>query len=93
MRKIIKYSAVWCSPCKAFAPKFEKISKMEEFKDVEFLSLDIEDDESQESVEKYQIRNVPSVVITDNDGNISKKIIGNIPENDLINLIKEELAK
>lgn len=88
--KIIKFSASWCGPCKMIKPTFEKVSSMEEFKNIEFISYDIEEDEQGvELVEKYNIRNVPTIVIADEDDEPIKKIIGLVSEKELINLIKD----
>lgn len=88
--KIIKFSASWCGPCKMMKPIFDKVSSMEEFKNIEFISYDIEEDEQGvELVEKYNIRNVPTIVIADEDDEPIKKIIGLVSEKELINLIKD----
>lgn len=88
--KIIKFSASWCGPCKMIKPTFDKVSSMEEFKNIEFISYDIEEDEQGvELVEKYNIRNVPTIVIADEDDEPIKKIIGLVSEKELINLIKD----
>lgn len=89
-KKIIKFSASWCQPCKALAPKFEKISKMEEFKDFEFKTIDIEEDDDDNLVEKYQIRSVPTIVMVNEDNIVEKKIVGNVQESSLIDFIKGE---
>lgn len=71
-------------------PTFDKVSSMEEFKKIEFISYDIEEDEQGvELVEKYNIRNVPTIVIADEDDEPIKKIIGLVSEKELINLIKD----
>ena len=88
--KVLKFSASWCGPCKVMAPIFEKISKMDEFKDIEFLSYDIEDDDdSIELVNNFNIKNVPTFVIVDGNNNPMKKIIGAVQENELVNIIKD----
>ena len=35
--KCLKFGATWCAPCKALKPIFEKVSQMEEFKDIQFI--------------------------------------------------------
>jgi thioredoxin-related protein len=73
-------------------PIFDKVSKNEEFKDIEFCSYDIEnDDDGVELVEKYNIRNIPSIVIVDGNNNTMKKIIGLVQENELVNIIKDTI--
>ena len=80
-------------PCKRLAPIFDEISKMEEFKDVDFKTVDVDEDDELLS-EKYQIRSVPTIVFVDENGESIKKIIGLLPSKDTyINEIREELAK
>lgn len=88
--KIIKFSSEWCGPCKAMAPIFKKISEMDEFKDIEFIAYDIEEDEKGvELVEEFHIRNVPTIVIVGKNGEPIRKIIGLVQEQELINIIKD----
>lgn len=93
LKKVIKLSASWCNPCKRLAPIFEEISKLEEFKDVEFKSVDVDEDEDM-LTEKYQIRSVPTVILVDENGDSIKKLIGLLPsKDDYIREIREELGK
>jgi thiol-disulfide isomerase/thioredoxin len=39
---VVKYFATWCGSCRLIAPKFEKLSNDEQFKDVTFLEVDAE---------------------------------------------------
>lgn len=88
--KIIKFSSEWCGPCKVMAPIFKKISEMDEFKDIEFIAYDIEEDEKGvELVEEFHIRNVPTIVIVGKNGEPIRKIIGLVQEQELINIIKD----
>lgn len=88
--KCLKFGATWCSPCKALKPIFEKVSQMEEFKNVEFIEYDIEEEDAEELVIKYGIRSVPTVVLLDDQDNVLKKSIGSIPEDTLIEIVKSE---
>lgn len=88
--KCLKFGATWCSPCKALKPIFEKVSQMEEFKNVEFIEYDIEEEDTEELVIKYGIRSVPTVVLLDDQDNVLKKSIGSIPEDTLIEIVKSE---
>lgn len=88
--KVLKFSATWCGPCKIMGPIFEKVSKLDKFKNIDFKSYDIEDDEEGvELVEKFSVRNIPTIIIVDENDNQMKKIIGAVQENELINLIEE----
>ena len=89
--KCLKFGATWCAPCKALKPNFEKVSQMEEFKDIQFIEYDIEEEDSEDLVIKYGIRSVPTVVLLDENDNVLKKSIGSIPEDTLIEIVKSEV--
>jgi len=89
LKKIYKMSASWCFPCKAYAPTFEKVSKLSEYKDIEFKELDADDDG--EFFEEYLIRSVPTTLFIDENDKEILKINGNIPEKKLIDTINELL--
>ena len=93
MKKIIKISAEWCGPCKALAPIFHKISEMEEFKNVEFKEYDVDDEDGEEYVSKFSIRNIPTILILDENNELINKSVGALPENMLIKFLQENLNK
>lgn len=91
--KIIKLHAEWCSPCKAFKKTFDEIKGMEQYKDIEFNEIDIEDEEVGEPiVEKYEVKTVPTTLLLDENGDLIYKIIGNIPLNDLTEVIDKAMS-
>ena len=55
-KKIYYFTASWCPPCKAIAPKFEALST--EYPDISFLKIDI--DENPEAAGDAGIRSVPT---------------------------------
>lgn len=89
--KCLKFGATWCSPCKTLKPIFEKVSQMEEFKDIEFIEYDIEEEDAEDLVLKYGIRSVPTVVLLDENDNVLKKSIGSIQEEAFIEIVKSEV--
>lgn len=89
LKKIIKCSANWCQPCRMLGPIFHRVSEMEDFKDVEFYDLDIDDPENRELVENYQIRNVPTVIAVDENNEVVRKIVGAVPEYQFVAMLKE----
>ena len=83
----MKLSASWCSPCRAYKPTFEKVSKMEEFKDIEFEELDVDDNE--ELAEELGIRGVPATVFFNSNGEVIDKLAGLQTEQALVDKIRE----
>ena len=92
VKKITKFSASWCMPCKVFAKTFHKVSELEEYKDIEFKEVDIENDDDGDTLtEKYQIKSVPTTVLLDENDDVIYKVMGNIPEKDFVTIINESL--
>ena len=92
VKKIIKMSATWCGPCRTYASIFHRVKEMEEYKDIEFKEIDIEKDEDGEVLaEKYQIRSVPTTILLDENDELIYKLIGAVPERELIDIINEAL--
>ena len=93
IKKIIDAKASWCGPCRVFANTFKKVSEMEKYKDIEFKSIDIEEDEGELYVEKYNIRSVPTILLLDEDDNIIYKLSGNIPLDDFVSMINNAMEQ
>lgn len=90
IKKIIKLSAVWCAPCKAYATVFEEVSKKEENKDIKFESYDVEDDdEGNELADKYHVRNIPTSLFFDENNELIYKLSGSFNSNILQDLINK----
>ena len=90
IKKIIKYSAEWCSPCRQFAPIFEEVSKMEEYSSIEFEEKDVDNCDVKET-EQYQVRNIPTLVFLDENNILTKKIVGGLSKTQFVKLINDEL--
>jgi len=71
-KKAIKFSASWCGPCQSYAPVWDKVKK-EITEGVEYIEVDIDKDTSGLAAE-YQIRSVPSTVIINENGAVTKKV-------------------
>lgn len=93
IKKIVDASASWCGPCRVFANTFKKVSEMEKYKDIDFKSIDIEEDEGELYVEKYNIRSVPTILLLDEDDNIIYKLSGNIPLDDFVSMINNAMEQ
>ena len=90
LKKVIRYTAKWCGPCRVFAPTFDSVAKDENFKDIDFKVIDVEEDEEGLS-EKHKILNIPTVVLIDEKDNVLKKIIGVVSQTELTDIIKSEI--
>ena len=70
MNKLIYISATWCGPCRTFSPIMSKVAES----GVPVQKMDA--DKDQEIVMKYGVRNIPTVLKLDAEGNMIDKFIG-----------------
>lgn len=82
---IKKFGAAWCKPCKAMSKVFEEILPSYS-SNITFIDIDIE--ENDEQVEKYQIRSIP-VVVFEKDGKILERVNGSVSGSEIKKLIDE----
>ena len=66
MKKLIKFSASWCQPCKALAGNMKHV----DFGDVEVKEVDI--DENFDEAKKFNIRGVPTLVLLEDDVEVKR---------------------
>jgi thioredoxin 1 len=69
MKKVIRFTASWCQPCKALASILEEIDT-----NIPIEVVDI--DEQQDIAIEYGIRGVPTLVKFDDNGNITGRMVG-----------------
>lgn len=69
MKQVIKYSASWCQPCKMYNPKFTQAQS--EIGGVNFQSIDV--DSGDPRIVEHGVRNVPTTVVIDENGQIRKQ--------------------
>jgi thioredoxin 1 len=75
---IIKCGATWCGPCKAIQPFYIYLS--DNYPNVNFYEVDIDDDTGSIISEKYDIAKVPTFLYIKN-GIVCNQIIGTNKEN------------
>ena len=68
MKKIIRFTASWCQPCKALSMTLDKM-------DLPFPMEVIDIDEQIDVAVEFGIRSVPTLVIVE-EGNTIKRLIG-----------------
>jgi thioredoxin 1 len=69
MKKILYFSAAWCGPCRTLGPIMESVSN-----EVNYQKIDV--DNNQELSMKYGVRNIPTLVLVDGDGNELGRKVG-----------------
>ncbi len=77
--KVLDFYADWCNPCKSLAPILDKVI---EEKGLTLTKVNIEEDQEDLSL-KYNVRNIPTVVVVDENDNVIKRFSGMKNENDL----------
>ena len=85
MIEVLKFGAEWCAQCKAMDKELKEHPLI-----VTPKIIDV--DEEEELVDKYNIKNIPTILVINND-EIIKTWIGRIPSkeiNDFLKSIKEE---
>lgn len=71
MKKVLKFYASWCAPCRAYAPVFEKVSNKFE-NQIEIRNINIDED-SEGLAGLYKVRSIPCTVLIKEDGTVISK--------------------
>ena len=69
MKTVIKYEAGWCGPCKVYSPTFNRVAG--EVSGVSFQTVDV--DSGDPRIVEHGIRNVPTTVVIEENGNVRKQ--------------------
>lgn len=83
IKKIEKYSADWCSPCKILGETLKPI--LEAHPEIEFIEYNAEKDE--EAFEKASIKNIPQLFFYDEDDTLVHRITGARSEKQISDII------
>jgi len=71
MKKLLYFSAEWCSPCKMVGPV------MEELKAEGYNVQKIDVDSNQELSQQFAVRNIPTVILTVDGVDSGRKVGAN----------------
>ena len=77
MKKVLRFTASWCGPCKIVAPILEELSQKHSDK-AQFQTIDVDSDP--EMAKKYNVSSVPTVIIEEN-GVENMRFVGVKPKN------------
>lgn len=72
--KILKFGASWCQPCAALTKTLQDVN----LAGFELQEVDVE--ENQELAAKYGVRNLPTMVMVDDSGNVKSILVGTNPK-------------
>lgn len=70
MKKVVMFSASWCSPCKQAKPVFQQLA--ESARDMEFEIVDI--DENRDMAQDFDVRGVPTFMLIENDEEVQRLV-------------------
>lgn len=79
--KIYKVGSEWCGPCRLLK------QELKDFNLVPIIEIDADEDE--EFCEKYNIKNIPVLLLCDNNNNVLYRQVGFISKEDLTRKIIE----
>jgi len=77
---IIYFSAPWCGPCKVMSPLVEQMEQQGKIR-VRKVNVDYEASITQQ----YNVKNVPTMVLTDLEGKEISRKIGQMTEQQILN--------
>ena len=73
MIKILKFESDSCPQCKALSITLERISKENK---IDIKNIDIEEDNNQDLIRKYNIRSIPTLIFLNEDQEYNR-LVGN----------------
>ena len=77
MKQILYFTAPWCGPCKLLKPKIQAMQSK-----LPITILDV--DTNAEACSKYSVRNVPTIIVTNNGNEIGRLVGNNITEQRIV---------
>ena len=84
---VIDFKATWCGPCKAIKPFIDYLK--DNYKNVDFIEIDIEDEDTETITNTFEIKKVPTFVYYKND-KLCDSLIG-INKGNIEELVNEYL--
>ncbi len=84
--KVIKFGAIWCPACLIMRPRYNKV--LNNYTDIESIEYDYDMDS--DMVDKYKVGKIlPEAIILDDNNNEQIRIIGEVKEEEILNIISK----
>ncbi|MBX9880086.1 MAG: thioredoxin fold domain-containing protein [Candidatus Obscuribacterales bacterium] len=77
--KVISFHADWCPTCDQLQPSIDK-AQGRYGSQVDFISVNIDDEKNKDIVRLYRVRGVPEVVFVNSRGKVVSTFMGNEPK-------------
>ena len=78
MKKILYFSAAWCGPCKTLGPIVESLAGQ-----INYQKIDV--DNNQDLSIQYGVRNIPTLILLDENGEVKGRKVGLQTKQDILN--------
>ena len=78
MKKILYFTAAWCGPCKTLGPIMQSLSGQINYEKVAV-------DSSNDLSIQYGVRNVPSLILVDETGEVKGRLVGVQSKDEILN--------
>jgi thioredoxin 1 len=78
MKKILYFTAAWCGPCKTLGPIMQSLSGQ-----INYEKVDV--DNNNELSIQYGVRNVPSLILVDETGEVKGRLVGVQSKDEILN--------
>ena len=78
MKKILYFSAAWCGPCQTLGPIMESLKG-----EVNYQKIDV--DNSQDLSMQYGVRNIPTLILLDETGEVKGRKVGLQTKQEILN--------
>lgn len=70
---VVNFTASWCGPCKAIAPKIDDLYDDPKYKKIQIVRVDIE--EVQQAAEQYKVQSIPTFIFFEAENEV-KRVTG-----------------
>lgn len=81
--KLIDFYAPWCGQCKTLTKNLETLKQLV---DIDIETINVE--ELEDLVDKYEIKNLPTLILVDDKNNVIKRHTGVMSPSELEKFIK-----